>query len=243
MDNNRVALVTGGAKRVGRAVVERLAAAGFDVCFTYHNSKEEAKQTVAAIEQLDRRALGIQADLTQPSASTAAIADEFRRQFDRLDVLVNNASIYEVDAPPSARTQQVQRLFGIHFESPQRLCELFSPLLGRSSGHVVNMLDVTFDRPWPEYSTYCASKAALWSLTLSLSRKLAPAVTVNGIAPSVVEWPEHGSDEYRKRYLDRIPLKRSGRPLDVAETILYLCTAGTYITGQVIRLDGGYSIT
>jgi len=243
MASTPVALVTGGAKRVGRAVVERLAAAGFDVCFTFHNSQDQAVQAVASIERLGRRALPIRADLTRPPEAIAAIAEPFGRAFDRLDVLVNNASIYGVDAAADVRAQQVQRLFAIHFEAPLCLCERFDSLLRQSKGHVVNMLDVTFDRPWPEYATYSASKAALWSLTLSLARKLAPQVTVNGIAPGVVEWPEHGTEDYRKRYLDRIPLRRAGRPEDVAQTILYLCTAGNYITGQVIRLDGGYSIT
>jgi pteridine reductase len=243
MANNRVALVTGGAKRVGRAVVERLAAAGFDICFTFHHSEGEAAQTVAAIERIGRRARAIPADLTRPADATTLIGETVEREFDRLDVLVNNASLYEVDAPPAGRTEQVQRLFAIHFESPLRLCERLGPLLRKTGGHVVNMLDVTFERPWPEYATYCASKAALWNLTLSFAQKLAPQVTVNGIAPSVVEWPDHGNEDYRRRYLSRIPLKRAGRPEDVAEAILYLCTAGSYITGQVLRLDGGYSIT
>ena len=123
------------------------------------------------------------------------------------------------------------------------LCQSFAPLLRASRGHVVNMVDLLAERPWPQYVAYCASKAALWNLTLSLARDLAPDVTVNGIAPGVVEWPDDYPESEREKYLKRVPLSRAGTPTDVAETVHFLCTAGSYITGQVIRLDGGRSIT
>jgi pteridine reductase len=136
-----------------------------------------------------------------------------------------------------------RRMMAIHFESPLLLCKGFAPLLRSARGHVVNMLDLLAERPWPKYAAYCASKSALWNLTLSLARELAPDVTVNGIAPGVVEWPDGYPEEERQKYLKRVPLARPGKPQDVAETVHFLCTAGTYITGQVIRLDGGRSIT
>jgi pteridine reductase len=105
------------------------------------------------------------------------------------------------------------------------------------------MVDLLAERPWPKYLAYCASKAALWNLTLSLARELAPEVTVNGIAPGVVEWPDDYPQSEREKYLKRVPLQRPGTPRDVAETVLFLSTGGSYITGQIIRLDGGRSIT
>jgi len=123
------------------------------------------------------------------------------------------------------------------------LAQSLAPMLRAARGHVVNMIDLLVERPWPEYMAYCASKAALANLTLSLARELAPEVTVNGIAPGVVEWPEDYPQAEREKYLKRVPLARAGTPEDVANLVHFLCTEGSYITGQIIRLDGGRSIT
>jgi pteridine reductase len=158
-------------------------------------------------------------------------------------VLVNNASLYQTARLAEAKVEQSRRLWAIHVEAPMLLCQSFAPLLRARRGHVVNMLDLLVERPWPQYLTYCASKGGLWTLTLALARELAPDVTVNGIAPGVVEWPADYPEEERQKYLKRVPLGRPGTPQDVAETVVFLCTGGSYITGQVIRLDGGRSIT
>jgi pteridine reductase len=105
------------------------------------------------------------------------------------------------------------------------------------------MLDQMIERPWPKYMTYCASKAALWNLTLSLAKELAPQVAVNGIAPGVVEWPADFPESEREKYLNRVPLGRAGTPVDVAKAVVFLCSPGSYVTGQVLRLDGGRSLT
>jgi pteridine reductase len=243
MAEQRVALVTGGAKRVGRAIVERLAHAGFDVAFTYLTSESDAAELRSQLESNGSNALAIKADLTHAQRAADTITRAFAGRFDRLDVLVNSASLYE--PAPLDKTDLVlsRRMMAIHFESPLLLCQAFAPLLRRSKGHVVNMLDLLAERPWPQYVAYCASKAALWNLTLSLARELAPDVTVNGIAPGVVEWPPDYPESEQQKYLKRVPLARAGSPRDVAETVHFLATAGDYVTGQVIRLDGGRSIT
>lgn len=236
--SKRVALVTGGAKRVGRAIVERLNQAGFDVAFTYFGSEKDA----AELHQ-STGALAIKVDLTQANESVNEIAAVFSRTFDRLDVLVNNASIYQAATLGDTDSDLSRRLMAIHYESPLLVCRHFAASLRSSRGHVINMLDGMVERPLPKYIAYCASKAALWNLTLCLARELAPEVTVNGIAPGVVEWPADYPLAEREKYLQRVPLGRSGSPADVAETVSYLVTAGTYVTGQVIRLDGGRSLT
>ncbi|HEY8666416.1 MAG TPA: SDR family oxidoreductase [Tepidisphaeraceae bacterium] len=242
----RVALVTGGAKRVGRAIVERLAAGGFDVAFTYLRSGEEAKALVGALKRKKHTALAIQADLLDPERASQKIHDGVIDRFGRLDVLVNSASLYEAGGLGKASAAQAQRLWSIHVAAPMLLCQRFERTLRERRGHVVNMVDLLAERPWPEYLAYCASKAGLWNLTLGLARALAPEVTVNGIAPGVVEWPAGYPKEERERYLRRVPLGRAGTPEDVAELVHFLVTAGeggSYITGQIIRLDGGRSIT
>jgi pteridine reductase len=237
-DAKKVALVTGGAKRVGRAIVERLAQAGYTVAFTYLSSQREADELCGKHD-----ALGIRADLTDPAAAVEQILTSLKPFAPRLDVLVNNASLYEPSALDGTNLEQMRRLMAIHFESPLLLAQAFAPMLRAAKGHVINMVDLLAERPWPQYLAYSASKAALANLTLGLARELAPEVTVNGIAPGVVEWPEGYPDADKQRYLKRVPLQRPGTPQDVAELVHFLVTSGSYLTGQILRLDGGRSIT
>ena len=238
MPHQKTALVTGGARRVGKAIVERLAAAGFAVAFTYHSSHDEA----LAVSK-DAGAIPIQADLTDPPRALTLISTAFDRNFSRLDVLVNNASLYLPSKLAESDVQLSRRMMAIHFEAPLLLAKHFAPALRATQGHIVNIVDLMAERPGPGYVCYCASKAALLNLTLGLARELAPEVTVNGIAPGVVEWPPGYSADAREKYLKRVPLARAGTPKDVAESVYFLATGGAYITGQILRLDGGRSIT
>src|SRR5688500_13293916 len=225
----KVTLVTGGAKRVGRAIGERLAVEGFDVAFTYLASQTEAAALEHDLQSRGRRTLAIRADLTQPDTTPAAVFDAFRQQFSRLDVLVNNASLYLPGRLAMTNLELSRKLTAVHFESPLLLVQKFESMLRSAGGHVINMLDLLAERPWPQYLAYCASKAALMNLTLGLARELAPEVTVNGIAPGVVAWPDDYPEAERQKYLKRVPLQRPGTPQDVAELVHFLCTAGSYL--------------
>jgi pteridine reductase len=242
-DKRKVALVTGGAKRVGRAIVERLAAGGFDGVFTYLSSEAEARDLQGSLAARGATFVSVRADLTHPEAACEAITSAVAASFDRLDVLVNSASLYQKATLEDTTLEMTRRLWAIHAESPILLCQKFASLLRKSRGSVINMVDLLAEKPWPQYLAYCASKAALWNLTLSLARSLAPEVTVNAIAPGVVEWPPGYPEAEREKYLKRVPLGRAGTPADVADAIHFLCTTGRYITGQIIHLDGGRSIT
>lgn len=244
-ERKRVALVSGGARRVGRAVVERLSAAGFRVAFTYHASGDEAAKLADSCG-----ALAIAADLTQPVDAAGEVAAIVLQRLGRVDVLVNNASIYEPspaagagDVAAAGEIASLRRMMAIHVEAPLLLCRHLAPALRQSRGNVVNLIDLMAERPSPAYLGYSASKAALANLTLGLARELAPEVTVNGIAPGVVDWPADYPTEQREKYLRRVPLGRAGTPADVAELVHFLVTGGPYLTGQIIRLDGGRSIT
>jgi pteridine reductase len=240
MESNRVALVTGGARRVGLAIVERLLAAGFDVIFTYRTSAAEAQRVCATHGS---RVDAVKADLERPAEAIAAMVDAVNARGTRLDLLVNSASIYEPSSLTETNPEQIRRFMTVHVEAPLLLVQALAPKLRASRGHVVNMVDLLAEKPWPKYLAYSASKAALVNLTLGLARELAPEVTVNGIAPGVVEWPDEYPQSERDKYLKRVPLGRAGTPQDVAELVHFLATAGSYITGQIIRLDGGRSIT
>jgi NAD(P)-dependent dehydrogenase (short-subunit alcohol dehydrogenase family) len=236
-EDHPVALVTGGARRVGRRIAIALADAGHDVAITFQNSHSEAQEVIERIREIGRRATAIRVDLTQPTAA-GELHQSFSAAFGRLDVLVNNASLYE----PGDAAELSHRMWAIHFQTPLALCRLFDKQLRAAHGHVINMLDLLAEKPWPRYAAYCASKAALWNLTLSMATELAPEVTVNGIAPGVVEWPADYPQADKEKYLRRVPLGRAGTPEEVANAVLFYCKAN-YVTGQILRLDGGRSLT
>lgn len=238
----RIALVTGGARRVGRAIVVELARVGFEVLFTYHQSQAEATKVLAALQYKGWPGEAIAADLTDPDA-VANVAEQVRRKHGRLDVLVNNAALYLPGSLAEYDPAQAQRMWALNVQAPLLLCQKLADLLRQSRGHVINMCDLLAEKPWPAYLAYCATKAALANATLSLARALAPEVTVNGIAPGVVDWPDHFPHEDREKYLKRVPLARAGTPQDVANLVRFLVQEGSYITGQIIRLDGGRSIS
>ncbi len=238
MTDQRVVLITGGAKRVGRAMVEGLTQSGFKVAFTYNSSQADADLIASATD-----AFPIRADLTNPESATQFIYQSLAEKFGRLDVLVNNASLYLPATLNQTDVEISRRLMAIHYESPLLLAKSFELHLRKSGGHIVNMLDLLAEKPLPQYLAYCASKAALWNLTLALARELSPEVTVNGIAPGVVEWPPDYPQADRANYLKRVPLSRAGSPTDVVNLVRFIITSAPYITGQIFRLDGGRSLT
>jgi pteridine reductase len=239
----KVALVTGGAKRVGRAIVQRLAEAGYDIAFTYLGSADEAHELQRWLETRGRACLALRVDLSDSQHAVAKIEEEFHQNYKSLHVLVNNASLYKPAKLAETNLKLIHELNAVNYETPLLLCQKFEKLLRASKGHVINMADLLVERPWPQYLAYCASKAALANLTLGLAKEFAPDVTVNGIAPGVVDWPDDYPEIDRQRYLKRVPLQRAGTPEDVANHVHYLATEGTYITGQIIRLDGGRSMS
>jgi pteridine reductase len=171
------------------------------------------------------------------------IAGVVALDFGRLDVLVNNASLYLPGDLQTATPEALRKMQAIHVEAPLLLCQRFETMLRAARGHVVNMVDLLAERPWPKYLAYCTTKAGLWHLTRGLALAMAPDVTVNGIAPGVVEWPDDYPAEDRQNYLRRVPLGRPGTAEDVARLVKFLVTDGGYVTGEIIRLDGGRSVT
>jgi pteridine reductase len=152
---------------------------------------------------------------------------------------VHSASMYLPATLETATLELSRKFWAIHVDAPMLLTQRFAPLLRSARGHVVTMVDALAEKPWPAYLPYGASKAGLANLTLGLARSLAPEVTVNGIAPGVIAWPPNYPLAEQEKYLTRVPLARAGTPEDAAKLVKFLCTDGSYITGQIIRLDGG----
>lgn len=236
----RSAIVTGGARRVGREIVHTLASAGFEVLYTTRGpatSSPPATPDAGAITPLSL-------DINNLPAAADALAGEVVSRFaGRLDVLVHNASAYASGDLATVTLEQLREMHRVHVEAPVLITQRLAGFLAAASGHVVTLLDITaVDRPMPGYLAYCASKASLANVTVSLARALAPHVTVNGIAPGVVDWPDDMQPEDREAYLLRVPLARAGTPADVARLVRFLVTEGKYITGQILCVDGGRSI-
>lgn len=243
--DDRVALVTGGAKRVGRAIALELARGGCHVAVHYHHSAADAQQTCEDIQALGRRAMTVCGDLADPD-SWPNIMETVVAAFGRLDVLVNNASIFPVDQEDSIKSfdrGQWERLFRVNLIAPAALCHHAAPhLRAQGGGCIVNLCDVAAERPWKNYLAYCASKAGLAAVTKSLAKALAPEVRVNGVSPGIAVFPEGYDESLRRKLVDRVPLGREGTPGEVASLVRFIAEGGDYMTGQIVAIDGGRSV-
>lgn len=240
-----VALVTGGAKRVGRTIVLELARAGCDVAIHYCRSRSEAVELVGLVAKLGRRAVCIAGDL-RDSACWPEIVERTIAEFGRLDILVNNASVFQSQPPDTIDAfdpDQWESIFRVNLVAPMGLCHHARPHLeAQEQSLIVNLCDISGERPWKRHLAYCASKAGLVSLTKALARALAPRIRVNGVAPGIAVFPDEYDDEFRRRLTSQVPLAREGTPEEVASLVRFLAERGDYITGQVIAVDGGRSL-
>ncbi len=239
---NAVALVTGAAKRVGRAIALELAAAGCDVAIHYHHSEADAGELVERIEKLGRRAIAVRGDLAT-SDVPACIVATVRRQLGGLDVLVNNASVFVADPEGGFDPAHWPRVFQINTFAPAALIAAAEDaLIAGGRGKVVNLCDISADRPWKNHMAYCASKAALINVTRSAARRLAPHVQVNGVSPGIAVFPDNYDEKLREKLVAKVPLHRPGSPADIANAVRFLVEQADYVTGQIINVDGGRSI-
>ncbi|RPE75943.1 pteridine reductase [Vulcaniibacterium tengchongense] len=236
----RVALITGGARRIGAAIARALHAAGYDLALHYRRSRAEAEALAAELERArPRSVLLLQAELAEFDRLPELVAHTVGR-YGRLDALVNNASAFAPTPLGPTTPAQWDALFASNARAPFFLAQAAAPHLRAARGAIVNLADLYGERPLPRHTVYCMAKAALLMLTRSLALELAPEVRVNAVAPGAILWPEHGGDPAaRQAMLQRTPLARTGAPEEVAEAVRWLLQDASYCTGQVLRLDGG----
>jgi pteridine reductase len=237
----RVVLVTGAARRVGRALALRLAEAGCHVAVHYRRSAEQAAATAAACRAPGVQAEAFHADLSEPTAAVRLIRDILER-FERLDVLVNNAAVFEPMSIAEFDLAAWERALRVNLTAPMVLTHAAREALRHAGGRVINLCDAAVGQPWPDHLAYVVSKGALETLTRALARALAPEVNVVGIAPGIAAWPESYDDETRARLTAKIPLGRSGTPAEIAATVHFVLSEGDYITGAILPIDGGRSL-
>jgi len=242
--SGKVALITGGAKRVGAAIARRLHREGANVMLHYRGSEREANalRTELSAARAESVAL-VKADLLNIGNLSEIVRNTLER-FSRLDALVNNASAF-FPTPVGEMTQAAwESLIGANLRAPLFLAQEAAPHLKKTGGSIVNITDIHAVRPLKNYVIYSIAKAGLEGLTRSLARELAPEVRVNGVAPGAILWPEDGSwdDLMRQRIVAHTLLKRTGDPDDVARAVYYLLAEAPYVTGQIIAVDGGRGI-
>ncbi|UGB37825.1 pteridine reductase [Frateuria soli] len=238
-----VALVTGGARRVGASIARTLHAAGYDLALHYRHSAEEAAALLAELERARAGStLAIQADLAAVDR-LPALVDQVLARFGQLDALVNNASAFFPTPVGSATPAQWDELFASNARAPFFLAQAAWPALREARGAIVNLVDIYAERALAEHPIYVMAKAALAAMTRTLAQDLAPEVRVNGVAPGAVLWPSEGKDyDDRAALLARTPLRRAGTPEDAASAVLWLLRDAPFVTGQIIRVDGGRTL-
>lgn len=234
-----VAIVTGGARRLGRFLAEALAEAGLRVVVHCHDSLAEAQTLVAQAQRRQREMVAVQADLTKSSGADAVIGQALA-SFGRLDLLVNSAAIYESLPFEELGDADFDRVLAINLRGPFCLSRRAGRVMREQEGGglIVNITCTGAERPWKHHTPYCVSKAGLAMLTRSLAVDLAPKVRVNAIAPGPILPPEDYDEEDKAIAADETLLRRWGHPRDIATALLYLLYA-PYVTGETIHVDGG----
>ena len=239
-----VVLVTGGGKRVGAAIVQRLHREGWRVAIHYRASAAEADALVASLNVLRAdSAISVQADLLQ-TAALGALVQQVLSAFGQLDALVNNASTFYPTAVADFSEADWAALIGSNLKAPLFLAQAAAGHLKATRGSIVNITDIHAELPMPGYVVYNVAKAGLRGLTRALARDLAPEVRVNAVAPGPILWPDDGqiTAEERARILAQVPLEREGGAEQIAEAVKYLLCDANFVTGQTLNVDGGRSI-
>lgn len=241
-----VALVTGAARRIGAATARLLHDRGLDVIIHCHQSQAAARKLVQQLNTLrEDSAAMVNADLNDMLALPMLVQDVSKLLHNRrLQLLVNNASRFYPTPVATAGQDDWDTLFNSNVRAAYFLSQQFAPMLRNAHGCIINLIDIYAQRPLPQHSMYCMAKAALQMMTLALAQELAPEVRVNGVAPGAIIWPQQGlSEQQQQTILQRVALQHSGSEQDIANAVAWLGLEADYVTGQILAVDGGRSMT
>jgi NAD(P)-dependent dehydrogenase (short-subunit alcohol dehydrogenase family) len=246
----KTALVTGAARRLGRASAIALAQAGADVAITFRNSAREARETVVDLSSYGVRAFALRCDVTEESSVRTMMKDA-GRELGRIDILVNNAANYEAVEFEKLTVRQWDAIFASNTRGPFLVTREALKWMRRKRGKsvpggieakVINMGSLGGLRPWATHAHYCSSKAALHMLTKVMAKALAPEIAVNAVAPGMIDLGENAAASFMRRMARQTPMGRNGRGQEIAEAVLFFATAPQFITGQILAVDGGLGL-
>jgi pteridine reductase len=238
----KLVIVTGAARRIGRAVALHLAEQGCHIVLHYRRSSDEAAATAEAIRKMQRRCSLIAGDLADASLPNQIITHALA-EHGRIDAIVNNAAVFPPTPIDAINADEFAHTLQINLIAPVMLVAAAWPHFKQAgAGKVVNIVDIYAERPRANYIAYCAAKAGLVNATRSMARAMAPIVQVNAVAPGAAQFPEDLDPAAQQRILAKVPLARSGSPSDIAAAVRFLLADADYMTGQVITVDGGRSI-
>ncbi len=237
----KTALVTGGARRLGRATALAMAEAGADVAITFLHSGREAQHTVIDLSSFGVRAVALRCDITDEKSVRSAIK-ETGRELGGLDILVNNAANYETVEFEKLSVKQWDAIFASNTRGPFLVSREALKLLRERRGKIVNMGSLGGLRPWADHAHYCSSKAAVHMLTKVMAKALAPAIAVNCVAPGMIDLGEKSAAAFMKRMAKQTPMRRNGTGEEIAAAVLFFATAPHFITGQIMAVDGGLGL-
>mgnify|MGYP001247696046 CR=1 FL=1 len=240
---NKVALITGGAIRIGASIARALHAEGMNLVIHYHSSAEDARALQVELHKVRPESVMLIGTDLRELAKLEKLVGQTTETFGRLDVLVNNASNFYPTPVGETSEAQWEDLVGVNLKAPYFLAQAAAGAMAETGGCIVNLVDIYAERPLKSHPVYNAAKAGLIALTRSLARDLAPEIRVNAVAPGAILWPDGDADQIaQQRLISRTPLKRIGEPEDIARTVLFLIRDAGFLTGQVVNVDGGRSI-
>ncbi|HSS96139.1 MAG TPA: SDR family oxidoreductase [Terriglobales bacterium] len=237
----KTALITGGARRLGRAIALKLAEEGADVAITFRSSAREAQGTVIDLTSFGVRALALRCDITDEK-SVRGVMKEVARELGGLDILVNNAANYETVDFDKLTVKQWDAIFASNARGPFLVSREALKLLRKRKGKIINMGSLGGLLPWPTHAHYCSSKAAVHMLTKVMAKALAPQIAVNCVAPGMIDLGEKAAARFMKKMAKQTPMQRNGTGEEIADAVYFFATAPHFITGQILAVDGGLSL-
>jgi NAD(P)-dependent dehydrogenase (short-subunit alcohol dehydrogenase family) len=244
----KTALITGGARRLGRASAMALAAAGADVAITFRNSASDAQSTVVDLAGYGVRAFALRCDVTD-EVSVREMMKEVGKELGRIDILVNNAANYETVEFEKLTVKQWDAIFASNTRGPFLVSREALKWMRRKRGkgmkveaRIINMGSLGGLRPWATHAHYCSSKAAVHMLTKVMAKALAPEIAVNAVAPGMIDLGEKAAAAFMRRMAKQTPMRRNGSGEEIAEAVLFFATAPQFITGQILAVDGGIGL-
>lgn len=235
----KTVLVTGAARRIGRAIALALAERGANVAITYLNSQPEAEETVSALAAYDVDALAVRCDLRDPESIQQTMASVIE-EFGQLDLLVNNAGVFESEALEDISVEQWDAMFATNTRAPFLMAKAAHPHLRATRGRILNIGSLGGLHPWATHAHYCTSKAALHMLSKTMAKAWAPEISVNCIAPGMIVQGE--VEEAYEHFARKTPMQRNGTAHDIAAAAIFFATAPHFITGQLLAVDGGLGL-